>query len=492
MVAEILPLTTIGVIILIAIGISILVKKLDQNEVIGFILAGFLLGPVWLNFLSPEDALVTGFAELGLFVLLFYLGIELSLRDFLDAGSTIFGLAIIDLLLTTGLGTLIMLMLGYSTIFSLVIGLMLFSTSTAIVAKFILGKNLLKNSAAKISLSILILQDFLGIVLLVFITSMSKPGGSALQLGLVAVVFAVGAFYAVHHLSKGVEQWMKRNGFGHTEVTLYALGVGLIVAMLASILGLSTAIGAYFAGFALSETASGKRIKKDVGFLRDFFLLFFFVAFGTTLFFDPTLHQVMLPSLDQFSFILTVALGLGIAALVAHSFSTRIFGGWFGLSSEDSTLSAILLFPLGEFVVIIATVAVAAFTGPEAALLRPLAFLIILVTVFFFQPLYKFRALHQKIMSFIPRIPTPPKKTAIKQHTPYTIRQAKKMAYDLFIVLCLAALTVILFNELPGFGVPIMYSREATAILVFAFFAAAPLFGAARSFKRILKSIKAA
>ena len=487
MVVEVLPLTTIGVLIIIAIAISILVRKLGQNEVIGFILAGFLLGPFWLNFLNPADPLVSSFAELGLFVLLFYLGIELSLKDFISAGSTIFSLAIIDMILTTGLGVLAMLFLGYSPLFSLVVGIMLFSTSTAIVAKFLISKGLLKNNAAKISLSILILQDFLGIILLVFITSLSNATGSPLGLAIAALVFAVSAFYAVHRLSKIVEKWLKKNNFGDVEVTLYAVGVGLIVSTLGSLLGLSAAIGAYFAGFALSETDSGNKIKKNLGFLRDFFLLFFFVGFGTTLFFEPELNAVMLPEPGALVLMILLAAGLAAIASFTHSISTRVFGGRFGMSAEDSSLSAILLFPLGEFVVIIATVAVAVFEGPEAKLLKPLAFLLILITVILFQPFYNLRQLHQKIMSKIPRIPTPVKQTVIKQHTPETLKQAKKIGLNAFIILCFAWVTVLLYNALPNFNVPVHYSRQATAAIIFLFFASLPALEMAKAFRRISK-----
>lgn len=489
---EAFPLTTIGVIIIIAIAISILIRKLGQNEVIGLMLAGFLLGPFWLNFLNPSDALVSGFAELGLFVLLFYLGIELSLKDFLGAGSTIFSLAIIDMIFTTGLGITVMLLLGYSMLFSIVVGIMLFSTSTAIVAKFLIGKGLLKNNSAKITLSILILQDFLGIILLVFITSLSKASGSAVSLGMAALVFAVTAFYAVHKLSRLVEKWLKRNRFGRVEVTLYAIGIGLIVSMLGSLLGLSTAIGAYFAGFALSETESGNKIKKDVGFLRDFFLLFFFVSFGATLFYDPELHAVVLPSLETLLFIIAIAIGLCIAALSSHSLSTRIFGSKFGLSAEDSSLSAILLFPLGEFVVIIATVAAVVFTGNEGTMLKPLAFMLILATVMLFQPIYSLRALHQKIMSLIPSMPKPKEATVIKQHTPYTIKLVKEIGSNLFIVLCFAWVAVLLYKAIPDLGVPIPFGRLAATIALFIFFAATPTFFAVRAFKRMLKSLRLA
>ncbi|VVB98960.1 Glutathione-regulated potassium-efflux system protein KefB [uncultured archaeon] len=491
MVTETLPLTTIGIVIIIATVFSIFIRKLGQNEVIGFILAGFLLGPFAMNFLNPTDPLVTGFAELGLFVLLFYLGIELSLKEFLSAGKTIFGLAAIDMAITTGAGVAIMLLLGHSLLFAVIVGIMMFSTSTAIIGKFIINKGLMQNIAAKTALSILILQDFLGILLLVFVTSLSKESGSVTGLAIASVVFAVSAFYAVFHLSKLVENWLKKNDFGHTEMTLYAIGVGLIVATLASILGLSTAIGAYFAGFALSETESGERVKKDVGFLRDFFLVFFFVGFGTALFYDYAAKAVVIPGLSELLGLMLFAGSLGVVAITAHSIAVRIFGPWFGVAGEDATLMSILLAPLGEFVVIIATVTIVVLKGAEAKLLGPLAFLLIIITLLIFQPLYNARQLHQKVFGLIPSMQMAKPKKAEEKEESYVKKQAKDAILNFFVVVCFAWITVILYEELPRFGVPIVYSREATAALLFVFFASVPFFKGARAVKRMLKEMLA-
>jgi len=330
----------------------------------------------------------------------------------------------------------------------------------------------------------------LGILLLVFVTSMSSSGGSVAGLALAALVFAVSAFYAVHKLSRLVEKWMLDNKFGYTEITLYALGIGLIVATIGGVLGLSTTIGAYFAGFALSETRSGKKIKKNVGFLRDFFLVFFFVAFGTTLFYDPAANSAILPALDQFGLLLALAIGLGLAAILAHSLSTRIFGALFGLSSEDSSATAILLSPLGEFAVIIATVAVVVLSATEAKMLTPLAFLLIMVTVMLFQPMYRLRKLHERVFGKIPRIPKAQAETRIEPNTPHTIKQIKGMVANLFIILCLAWVTVLLYRELPNFGVPILYSRQITAAIIFVFFAGLPAFNVLKSFARIMKAAR--
>ncbi|MBN2067958.1 MAG: cation:proton antiporter [Candidatus Diapherotrites archaeon] len=488
MAVELLPLLPIGIIIILAIVLSIIVKKLGQNPVLGYIIAGFVLGPVALGFLHPTEPLIQGFGEMGLFILLFYLGLELSLKDFLAAGQAALGLGLVDMVLSAGFGFLLMYLLGYSFLFAVIVGMMLFCTSTAVVAKFAIDSGKLHDPSTQLAISVLILQDFLGILLLVFATSMSAEGGSAIGLAMTALVFAVAAFFAVHYLSRLVDKWLSENGFGHTEMTLYALGVGLIVAMLGSFLGLSTALGAYFAGFALAETKSGSKIKLDVEFLRDFFLVFFFVAFGTSIFFDHLTETIIIPPIETLLFFLGISVVLGIGALIAHSLSTSIVGPVFGLARKDSSNTAILLLPLGEFVVILATAAAVVLPSGENTVIATIAFMLIAVTIIMFQPIYNNISLHQRIVQ---RLPMPfklkqPTKTKIVEHTTHSIELLKKIALNSFVVLCFATLTVMFYQELPVFGVPIPYGRQATAVAVFLFFAIVPAIRALTALKELV------
>lgn len=483
----VLPLTLIGVVILIAIFLSIVAKKLGQNAAIGFILAGFILGPFGVRLLSPADPVVVAFSELGLFILLFYLGLELSWRDFIEAGSSGFGLAAIDMLASTLAGFAISMLFGFSLILSILIGFMLFSTSTAIVAKFAIDRGIIQKNSTKFALSILILQDFLGILLVVLITSVSKSG-SAIGLALTSLVFAIAVFVTVHQLSRFVEQWMISNNLGQTEITLYALGVGLIVATIASMLSLSIAIGAYFAGFALAETQAGHKIKKDVSFMRDFFLVFFFVGFGTTIFYNPGAAIQSFPELGSLAMLGGMALALAFAATAAHFLVFSLFGAFFGLNREDSSTVAIMLGPLGEFVVIIATAAVTIVAAGEKAVVPVLAFMIIIITVFVFEPLYNARKTYEKIMSMVPSILSKPVQVSrVEKHTPYSMKQLQSLAWNLFVVLCLAWLTVVLYNQLPTFGFPLHYARQANAVLIFLFFAIAPFVKALIALKNLIR-----
>jgi hypothetical protein len=320
-------------------------------------------------------------------------------------------------------------------------------------------------------------------------SSTNSAGAGPLGLAIAAVVFAVSAFYVVSKLSRIVEEWLTNNGFGHTEVTLYALGVGLIVATLGTLLGLSMALGAYFAGFALAETRSGNKIKKDVGFLRDFMLVFFFVAFGTTLFFNTIDKVVEVPELNTLLFLLGIAVLVSLGAILAHSLTTSLFGAKFGLNREDATLVAILLAPLGEFVIILATGAMPALSGAESALISPIAFMLILITVVLFQPLYNARHLHQMIFSKLPSLFSPKEValTQISEHTPYSVLQLKKFAVNLFIILCLAWVTVLLYDAIPRFGIPLIYSRQVTTLIIFIFFVLFPAASALTALKNLLE-----
>ncbi|HIH21944.1 MAG: cation:proton antiporter [Candidatus Diapherotrites archaeon] len=481
-----LPLTLIGVVILLAIFLSIAAKKLGQNAVIGFILAGFILGPFGLRLLHPQDPLVIAFSELGLFILLFYLGLELSWKDFLEAGSSGFGLALLDMAASTIAGFLIAQFFGLSLLLSILIGFMLFSTSTAIVAKFVIDKGIIEKKSTKLALSILIMQDFIGILLVVLITSISMGKGAPLELALTSLVFAIVVFVAVSQLSRFIEQWILSNNLGQTEITLYALGIGLIVATLASMLSLSMALGAYFAGFALAETRAGGRIKRDVSFMRDFFLVFFFVGFGTTIFYNAGAITQALPSIETLASIGTIAALLAVAALLAHFFIFTIFGGLFGMSKEDSSLSAILLGPLGEFVVIIATAAILVVPASEKPIVPILAFLLIIITVFVFEPLYNIRRAYEKIASLIPSF-SKREHAVVESHTSYSLQQLKSFAWNLFVILCLAWLTIVLYKQLPTFGFPLPYARQVNAIVIFLFFAIAPTVRALIALKNLVK-----
>ncbi|MFA5246449.1 MAG: cation:proton antiporter [Candidatus Micrarchaeia archaeon] len=476
------PLTEIGIVLLVAIMASILMRSLKQNQVLGYMLAGMILGPLGMGYLTPNEGLAALFGELGLFVLMFYLGIELSFKKFVEAGPSAFILAFAEMVSLTIGGGLLVTLFGFSPFFALIVGVMIFCHSTPVVAKVILDFKLSDTKVASIAHAILVLEDLLAVLLVVFLTSFSASG-NALSVSLTAVVFTVAMYSIVRRLSKVVEAYIIQHGYGHEETTLFALGVGLAVCGVASILNISIVIGAHFAGFAISDTQAGQKIKKDLGFLRDFFLLFFFVSFGTTLFYDAGLGMPVLPAISDLVALVGIALCLTVLLIVANFFVFGFIGKRIGLSSDEASLAATLLVPLGEFLVIIATTAIPVLSGTEAAMIAPLAFILILVTVSVFQPLYNNRHHHRRAMEIFPQNSLVQSRNVPQKHTDETFSRLKRIMINTFTILCIAGLMFFLYEAVPQESIPFNFARE---IFFFAMFAICSAFPA----NVIIKSIK--
>ncbi len=488
--SEQLPFTIIGVVVILAFLISVLMRSLKQNQLLGYILAGMILGPLGLGFLKPFTGISAIFGELGLFVLLFYLGLELSFKKFIGAGPVALLMAFVDMIALAAGGGILVMLLGFSPLFALIVGIMLFCPSTAIVAKFVLDSKLEKNRGAMLALALMILQDFLGILLLVFVTSLSASD-NAVNLAMTAVIFAVAMFSIVHRLSAFVEKYLLQQGYSHVQTSLYALGIGLIVATIANSLHLSTALGAYFAGFAMAETQAGGKIKKDLNFLRDFFLLFFFVSFGTTLFVDPVFGVPKFPAADTLVVLAELVIGLSLIIVLTNFLIFGFVGKRIGLANEDASLTAILMTPLGEFVVIIATAAAVVLSPFEREIISPLAFLLILVTVISFQPLLNNKHHHQRLMTAFPENPLPKRKKVVPdKHTDETLNSLRRIATNSFTLICIAGLLLFVYEMIPDNALPVPHARAVTFALLFAVCAAYPLTVTVRSVRFVYRHLK--
>jgi hypothetical protein len=128
-------------------------------------------------------------------------------------------------------------------------------------------------------------------------------------------------------------------------------------------------------------------------------------------------------------------------------------------------------------------------TGFESTVISPIAFMLILITVVLFQPLYNLRELHQKIFSFLPSlfVNNAPVVSRIQEHDSESISQLKRFLANLFVIVCFAWVTVLLYEALPRFNFPVLYSRQVTAFILFLFFVSWPTVGALRALKKLLE-----
>ncbi|MFH1750987.1 MAG: cation:proton antiporter [Candidatus Micrarchaeota archaeon] len=366
-VVESIPIIQIGVIVLSSLVFGILFSRLGFSSAVGYIIAGLLLGPLGFNYLSAEGVgigVATVFGELGVIMLLFYLGLELNIRRFKETGAIATILAFVEMVGAFFVGFLVAKYFGLPDLEAIIIGGMITATSTVITSKFIIEKKLIDTTESRIVISILILEDFLAIVILVFITSIAEQKSLNL-LVLNAVFFVIAMFFIVSRVSKHVLNLLSSIGY-EDQMWMYAIGVFITVAYLGGYLGLSPALGAYFAGFALAESSYGERIKRELGLFREFFVLFFFVSFGAT---------ATLPAETTTYYILAALVG---GYILSKLLAEIVVGTAIGMDLKAAVTGGLLMGSVGEFGLIIA--AAAAPILANGAEIKNLAFLLMIVT----------------------------------------------------------------------------------------------------------------
>ncbi|MFH1257884.1 MAG: cation:proton antiporter [Candidatus Micrarchaeota archaeon] len=387
---ESIPIVQIGVIVLASFLFGTFFSKMGFSSAVGYILAGLLLGPLGFNYLAKEGVgigVASVFGEIGVMMLLFYLGLELNIRRFKETGAFATILAVVEMLFAFVMGYVVAKYFGFTDLEALIIGSMLTATSTVITSKFIIERKLMETTEARIIISILILEDFLAILILVFVSSLVEQQSINL-LVLNAVFFVIAMFFIVSKVSKHVLNLLSSIGY-EDQMWLYAIGVFITVAFFGSTyLGLSAAIGAYFAGFALAESTYGEKIKKELGMFREFFVLFFFVSFGAT---------ATLPSSSTIYIMLLV---LVAGYIIVKLLSEVIFGTALGLGMKSAVTGGLLMGSVGEFALIIAT-ALQPLNLKEGGDILSLAFLLALATTVTMPLFYSQR---EKITAFFERI----------------------------------------------------------------------------------------
>ncbi|MFA6048592.1 MAG: cation:proton antiporter [Candidatus Micrarchaeia archaeon] len=366
-------LQVIGIVVLAALLLGALATRLGLSSSVGYIIAGVFLGPLGAGFFDTHSIVAALFSELGITLLLFYLGLEMSLSKFRETGAVATLLAFVQMLFAFVAGFFVAKMFGFPDLEAVVIASLLPMASTVMAVKFMIDRGIIHTLESRIAVSVLIVEDFAGILVLVFLNSLSSQQSVNIAV-LNGILFVIAAYYVVENLSKHVLNIL--SSVGHEDkMALYAIGIGVMVSFVGDRLGLSTVLGAYFAGFALSESQFGERIKKEVGFFREFFILFFFVSFGAA------------ATMPSSSAIFLLLLALVAAYIIVMTVSFGVMGTALGFSPASAVTMGLTLAAIGEFSLIIAGSAKAlADSGtlaaqlPHAGDILSLAFLLTLST----------------------------------------------------------------------------------------------------------------
>ena len=281
----------LGIIMLTAGIVSILFKFLKQPVVLGYLVAGLLVGPYvcgssWINDIESAEH----WAEIGMIFLLFSMGLEFSFKKLLQVGSTaIVGCLTIVIGMMT-MGFLAGRLLGFNEMNALFLGGMLCMSSTTIVFKALDDMGLRQQKFAGISLGILVVEDLFAVVLMVLLASVAvkqsfEGGEMAWQLGkLVAylILWVVAGIMIIPTLCK-----LCRRYLNDETMTIMSLGLCLGMVLLAMGAGFSAALGAFVMGSILAETLEAERVERLMSPIKNMFGAIFFTSVGMMI--DPAL-----------------------------------------------------------------------------------------------------------------------------------------------------------------------------------------------------------
>jgi CPA2 family monovalent cation:H+ antiporter-2 len=310
-------LATLVVTLTLAYGGAIAARALRLSPLLGYLVAGIMVGPFTPGF-SADERLTAELAEIGVALLLFVVGIHFSLRDLVAVWRVAVPGALLQVAVSTGLGFLVGHALGWAPGAALVLGLSVAIASTAVATREFEEHGQLRSPSGRIALGWLVMQDLvvvLALVLLPMFTPLDggAPGGglglwTALALKLLGVAAFVAAMLLVgRRLIPLALAWTARDGsheLFRLAVIVVALGVAWAAAELA---GVSLALGAFFAGVVLAESDMSHQAAAETLPIQQIFTVLFFVSVGMLV--DPmVLWRTPLPVA---AILLAIVLGTG-------------------------------------------------------------------------------------------------------------------------------------------------------------------------------------
>jgi len=311
----------LAVIMLVAGVVTILFHRLKQPVVLGYIVAGFIIGPHTPPFglIHDEDTIKT-LAELGVIFLMFCLGLEFSLRKLFKVGATAFIAAFLEIILMIWIGYEIGRWFDWNTMDSLFLGAILAISSTTIIVKALNDLKMKNQRFAQLIFGVLIVEDILGIGIIALLSSIAVSGtvssgevfSTVGKLSLFMIVALVIGILLVPRLLAYVAK------FESNEMLLITvLGLCFGFCLLVVKLEYSMVLGAFLIGAIMAESRQLIKIERLIEPVRDMFSAIFFVAIGLMI--DPQiLLQYAWPiAVITFAVVLGKMLSCGLGAFIA-------------------------------------------------------------------------------------------------------------------------------------------------------------------------------
>lgn len=327
-------------------------KKLGLGSVLGYLLAGIVIGPAVMGFVGKEGQDILHFAEFGVVMMLFLIGLELEPELLWKLRKSILGLGGLQVVVTALIIAALAMAFGLDGKGAMALGMILALSSTAIVMQTLTEKGLMKSVSGQSSFSVLLFQDIAVIPMLAIFPLLAPPNNTAapkvdehstwmsgqpgwaqtiIVLGTIILIIVAGRFL-VKPLLRIVAATRMREVFTATALLLV---VGIAVLMVQ--VGLSPALGTFLAGVVLANSEYRHELESDIEPFKGLLLGLFFIAVGASIDFNLIISE---PGL---------VFGLVLLLMAIKGLVLFVLGKFFGIGKDQNLIFSFALSQVGEF-----------------------------------------------------------------------------------------------------------------------------------------------
>lgn len=324
----------LSLVIAIGAGISALMRIFKQPLLIGYIITGIIVGPL-LGLIGNAETL-EGFSKIGIALLLFIVGLGLNPRIIKDLGKISVVAGLNQVIVSTIVGTVVMLLIGRSLVEGLVVGGALAFSSTIVGLKLLTDKKELSRLYGQLSVGTLLVQDILAMLALIVLSAQSQ----GFSFGAISMLILKGLLVAIPTFlisNKVLSKFSKFISGSQEFLFLAATAWGFGIAALFQWAGFSLEIGALVAGVCLASMPYAQEVSSRLRPVRDFFIIIFFIFLGINL------------NIAEMIEMLPMALLFSLFVLIANPLAIMLPIGLFGHTKRNAFKVGVMMAQIGEF-----------------------------------------------------------------------------------------------------------------------------------------------
>jgi len=381
--------TELSLVIVIAAGVSLVMRLLRQPLILGYILTGILVGPSLLNVIHDQEAF-EGFSNIGIALLLFIIGLGMNIATIKRVGKSAFITAGAILLTVGAAGFVAAALLGFSNTEAYITGLALFFSSTIIIVKMLTDKKEQNRLHGQVAIGIILIDDLVATLALLFVAAGNENTIGLNELltllwrGALIIGFLVAASRFI------LPKVTRKIAASQESLFLFAIAWGFGVASLVEYAGFSIEVGALFAGVALASLPYAQEIESRLKPLRDFFVVLFFITLGNSL------------NVDNLGSAVVPALILSAIVIILKPTVVTLALGLLGYTKRVSFKAAVNLSQISEFSIVLVVLAVSNQLVPEqlSAIITLVAVITITTSTYMMQYDNRLFAIFDKLKLF--------------------------------------------------------------------------------------------